>query len=258
MTMALPESRSYQRADGLSVFPRDEFASERLDYKPGQHAVFAGPTQRGKTSLAKTLLRYTATTSLPAYVAVSKPADKASREMVHELGFRQITSYPPPPRIKELMGDKPSGYVLWPDMRNPDNGMVIAATETRKLIRAVYADGAKGKKCILVLDDTVIKAKVLGLDTDMVMISTMSGAMGVGGWFFVQKPTDAGKIALWSFSQSEHIFITKDPDKRNRMRYNEIGGFDTSEVNRISQSLEPYQFLYLERTHGYMCIVDAK
>jgi hypothetical protein len=258
MTLSLPESRSYQRDDGLSVFPRDEFASERLDYKPGQHVVFAGPTQRGKTELAKTILRYTATPALPAYVAVSKPADKASRDIINDLGFRRITSYPPPPKMRELMGEKPSGYVLWPDMRNPDNGMIIAATETRKLIRSVYADGAKGKQCILVLDDTVIKAKVLGLDTDMVMISTMSGAMGVGGWFFVQKPTDAGKIALWAFSQSEHIFITKDPDKRNRERYNEIGGFDTKQVNQVSQTLKPYQFLYLERTHGYMCIVDAK
>ena len=90
------------------------------------------------------------------------------------------------------------------------------------------------------------------------MVLTMSGAMGIGGWFFVQKPTDAGKTSLWSFSQSDHIFIAKDPEKRNRERYNEIGGFDTREVEQACMTLEPYQFLYLERTHGYMCIIDSK
>lgn len=257
MTVA-PELEAYEREDGLLVVPREQFARERLDYNAGQHVLFAGPTQRGKTRLAKDLLKYVASPDLPAYVAVSKPADKASLEMVRDLGFRRIPSYPPTPKIKELLGDKPSGFVLWPDMRDPETGMSNAAVATHALIHHTYANGARGKKCILVLDDTVIKAKILNLDRDMVMIATMSSAMGIGGWFFIQKPTDAGKISLWSFSQSEHIFITKDPDKRNRQRYNEIGGFDTAAVDRAIQTLKPYQFLYLERTHGYMCVVDAK
>ena len=127
---------------------------------------------------------------------------------------------------------------------------------TRALIMGAYSDGTKNKKCILVLDDTVIKSKMLGLDQEMTMVATMAGAMGISGWFFVQKPTDAGKTALWSFSQSDHIFIARDPDKRNRERYTEIGGFDSKEVERVSQTLQTYQFLYLERKHRYMCIVD--
>jgi hypothetical protein len=111
---------------------------------------------------------------------------------------------------------------------------------------------------MLILDDTVIKSKVMGLDNHMTTVLTMSGAMGVGAWTFVQKPTGAGNTALWSFSQSEHIFLGKDPDRRNRERYAEIGGFSTKQVDAISQSLKPYQFLYLERSHGYMCIVDSK
>lgn len=257
MTVA-PEFEAYEREDGLLVVPREEFARDRFDYKAGQHVVFAGPTQKGKTRLAKDLLNHTASPELPAFVAVSKPADKASLEIMRDLGFRRIPDYPPTPKIKELMGDKPRGFVLWPDMRDPNTGMANAAASTHKLITHVYANGAKGKKCILVLDDTVIKAKILHLDNDMVMIATMSSAMGIGGWFFVQKPTDAGKISLWSFSQSEHIFIAKDPDKRNRQRYNEIGGFDTTMVERASLLLKPYQFLYLERTHGHICVVDSR
>jgi hypothetical protein len=92
----------------------------------------------------------------------------------------------------------------------------------------------------------------------MVMVITMSGAMGIGGWFFVQKPSDAGKAALWSYPNAEHVFISKDPVKRNRLYYADIGGFDSNEVSRIVLSLKAFQFLYLERSHGYMCIVDSK
>ena len=248
-----------QRDDGVWVFTRREFCQERWTYKAGQHVVFAGPTQNGKTQIAFQILEFTATPVLPAYVAVSKPRDKVTSEQGARLGYRRHNEYPFPPKIKEYFKEgKPSGYLMWPDMDDPETAMGNCQAQTRKLISHVYADGAKGKKCILVLDDTVTKSKVLMLDKDMVMVLTMSGAMGIGGWFFVQKPTGAGNTALWSFSQSDHLFIARDPDKRNRERYTEIGGFDTKEVERICLTLKRFQFLYLEREHRYMCIIDSE
>lgn len=258
MTETLAESAAYQRPDGLWVFPRAEFASERFIYKYGQHVVYTGPTQRGKTSLAFMLLEYTATPELPVYVAVCKPSDPVSAREGKRLGYRRVTDWPAPPKIKDYFSEKPSGYLVWPHLGNMTTDAQECARVTAALIDDVYSGGRKGKHAILMLDDTVIKSKVLNLDKEMVTVLTMSGAMGVGGWFFVQKPTDAGKAALWSYSQSEHVFITKDPDRRNRERYSEIGGFSAKELDQISQSLKPYQFLYLERTHGYMCIVDSK
>lgn len=260
MTSVMESSTAYQRDDGIWVFGRQEFRTYRWVYKPGQHVVFAGPTQRaGKTSLAFQLLEVTASPSVPAYVAVSKPTDKVTSEEGARLGYRRVSDYPFPPKIKEMFAEgKPSGYLIWPDMTNPETAMQNASDVTSRLIDGVYADGAKRKKCILVLDDTVTKSKVLGLDRQMVMIITMSGAMGVGGWFFVQKPSDAGKAALWSYPNAEHVFLSKDPVKRNRDYYNDIGGFDSNVVGRVSMSLKPFQFLYLERSHGYMCIVDSQ
>lgn len=258
--LSIEESAAYQRADGIWVIPRDEFRTRRWVYGAGQHVVFAGPTQRaGKTTLAFELLEYTATPDMPAYVAVSKPRDKVTTEKGAALGYRRVDTYPFPPKFKELLKEgKPSGYLIWPDMRDPDTAMINAQLVTSKLIDGIYADGAKGKQAILMLDDTVTKSKVLGLDRQMVMVITMSGAMGIGGWFFVQKPSDAGKAALWSYPNAEHVFISKDPVKRNRLYYADIGGFDSNEISRIVLSLKAFQFLYLERTHGYMCIVDSK
>lgn len=249
----------YQRSDGLWVICREEFARERFDYQPGQHIVFAGPTQRaGKTTLAFKLLEYSATPELPAYVAVSKPQDKTTRLEGARLGYRRTETWPIPPKFQEMWNGKPSGYLIWADMRDPDTAMIKCENLTRELIRWAYSQGARGKHCILVLDDTVVKSKVLHLDGDMIMIITMSGAMGIGGWFFIQKPTDAGRTALWSYPNAEKVLISKDPEKRNRIRYNEIGGFDSDQVYRATQLLQPYQFLYVERTHGYMCVVDSK
>jgi hypothetical protein len=252
---------AYQRSDGIWVFPRQEFRAERWDYKSGQHVVFAGPTQRaGKSTLAFCLLEYTATPHEPVYVAVSKPKDKVTSEQGARLGYRRVSDYPFPARIRDIIDKegKPSGYLIWPDMTNPTTAMQNASDVTSRLIDGVYSKGAKNEKCILYLQDTVTKSKVLNLDRQMVMIITMSGAMGIGGWFEVQKPSDAGKTALWSYPNAEHVFISKDPVKKNRDYYSDIGGFDGNIVARVSMSLEKYQFLYLERSHGYMCIVDSE
>lgn len=259
MTQTAEESRAYQRDDGMWVFPREEFASQRVEIRKDHHVVFAGPTRKGKTQLAFKLLEYTATPDRPAYVAVSKPEDPVSAAEGKRLGYRRIPDFPPDPKIREMFREgKPSGYLIWPDMRKPETSASNAADVTRRLINAAYTDGAKRKPSILVLDDTPTKSMILGIDHEMVMVATMGGAMGVTGWYFVQKPTGAGKAAIWAYGAAEHVFITRDPDKRNRERYREIGGIDVGRVDQISMTLQPYQFLYLERTHGYMCIVDAK
>jgi len=254
-TLAIPT----QREDGLWVIPREEFARERFDYKPGQHVVFGGPTQRaGKTTLAFKLLEYVATPELPAYVAVSKPKDPVSSREGARLGYRRLDEWPPTPRIRDMMNGKPSGYLVWPKFGDMNTDIAKASQVTAQLLGDVYTNGVRNKQGILVLDDTVVKSKILGLDGEMITIIAMAGAMGIGGWFFVQKPTSVGQTALWSYPNAEHVFLSKDPEKRNRIRYNEIGGFDSTLVYTATQQLEPYQFLYLERTHGFICVVDAK
>jgi hypothetical protein len=241
------------------VFGRDEFAAEYFDYDPGQHVVFCGPTQRaGKTTLCFKLLEYTATPDCPAYIAVSKPRDPVTEREMKRLGYRKVETWPVEPKVGELFNGKPSGYVIWPKFGDMDKDTDRAAQITGTLLRDRYAQGVKGKKGILVCDDTVVKSKLLNLDREMTTHIAMAGAMDLGGWYFVQKPTDSGRAAIWAYGNSEHIFISNDPDKRNRARYDEIGGFDAHQVDAISQRLKPYQFLYLKRSGTRMCIVDSK
>lgn len=245
----------------VTVIPRRLFAQSYWRYKPGEHVAFGGPTQRGKTTLAFDLLEYTATPELPAYVSVSKPDDNTSAQRGAKLEFRRVSEWPPPPSFNEvILREKPSGYLVWPKFGDMDKDVVNASNVTRALMMERYSAGARGKKKakgILVMDDTMIKAKVLGLDREMTTILAMAGAMGIGLWTFVQKPTDSGRTAVWAYSQSEHIFIAKDKDARSVMRYDEIGGQDPRLVAAILPTLKPYQFVYLKQTEGYLCIVDA-
>lgn len=253
--------QAYRRPDGLWVIGRTEFGSERFDYNAGDHVVLAGPSKRGKTELAFALLRYTATPELPAYVAVSKPTDKVTAERGEELGFRRVRDWPVPPQLRELWDGHPSGYVIWPEFGDISGDMERAAGVTARLMADRYTASARGEKRsagILVMDDTMVKAKIMGLDRQMVTILAMAGAMRIGLWVFIQKPTDSGRTTLWAYENGDHYFFTKGGDARMLARYVEIAGEKGPIVKAVVPTLERYQFLYFDKTHGYVCIVDSR
>ena len=240
------------------TFPRDEFASTRFNYQPGEHVLFAGPSQQaGKTTLAFKLLEYQATPEFPAWVIVSKPKDPVTSREGTRLGFRRVDTWPVERKVQELWDGKPRGYLIWPHFGDIDTDAERASRVSAAVFRDRYAAGVKGDKGIIVADDTVVKSKLLGLDRYMTTHLAMAGAMDVGGWYFVQKPTGSGQAALWSYGNSSHIFLSRDKDRRNRLRYDEIGGVDRGLVGEITQNLKPFQFLYLNGK-GEMCIVDSK
>lgn len=256
MTMQVNESGAYQRDDGLWVFPRKEFINERFRYKPGNHIVFGGPSQNGKTSLAFDLLEVCATVDCPAYIAVSKPRDPVTEKRGRELDFRRVADWPPPGNPRDFFREKPRGYIIWPQFGDLDTDVIRSREITRRVIEDRYAAGVKNKKGILVLDDTYVKTKVLKLDREMTTIHAMAGAMGIGAWTFVQKPTGAGETPIMAYGACEWAFLFSDPDKRSRQRYDEIGGLDPHYVGQKVMTLKKFQCLALQRTGRHICIVD--
>lgn len=257
----MEEQESYQRPDGITVISRRPFARDYFDYKPGQHVVFGGPSQHGKTSLAFDLLEYNANPDFPAYLPVSKPQDPVTAKRGAELGFRRVTDWPPPVKISEMMGGKkPPGYLIWPPFGDLNTDMIRCADVTEKVLMERYAHGASKKNTggILVMDDTMVKAKIMGLDKHMVTILAMAGAMKIGEWVFVQKPTDSGRTTLWGYEMSEHVFLTKGGDDKMLARYSEIVGSENGRIAKeVIPTLKPFQFLYVHKGKGYICIVGA-
>jgi hypothetical protein len=252
------EIESYVRPDGITVIKRRAFCSQYWDYKPGEHVVFGGPSKRGKTELAFDLMEFTAFPELPAYVAVSKPKDPVTARRGMELGYRRVKEWPPSRTFKELLGEKPSGYLIWPSFGDIDTDFDRCATVTARLLGDRYTAGVKNQHGILVMDDTMVKAKIMKLDRQMVTILAMAGAMGIGLWVFIQKPTDSGSTTLWAFENADHEFFTKGGDARMLQRYVEIAGENGPIVKAVVPTLDEFQFLYMHKTQGFICIVDAK
>ena len=251
-----------ERPDGVQVFQRRNFCRDFFHYKPGEHVVFGGPSTRGKTTLAFDLLEYNVNPDFPAYVSVSKPQDPVTAQRGAELGFRRVSEWPPPRRVQEIFGgQKPSGYLVWSQFGDMNTDMDRAAKVTQALIDDRYANGARKTKDqggILVMDDTMVKAKILGLDDRMVTILAMAGAMKLAIWLFVQKPTDSGRTTMWGYENATHLFFTKGGDRRMLDRYVEIIGDKGPIAKRIIPTLKPYEFLYIHKVEGWMCIVGAK
>lgn len=254
--MAFNGRAPYTGPEGLLVVPRKMFCAQYFYYKPGQHVIFGGPSTKGKTRLSFDLMEYIVTPELPAYVAQSKPTDKETKEGGQRLGFRAVTDWPVPPKLKEMWDGKPTGYIICPKFGDISEDMPRCASITARLLADRYTAGVKGKKGILVMDDTMVKAKILGLDNQMVTIIAMAGAMGIGEWVFVQKPTDSGKITLWAYENGIHYFFTKGGDARMLQRYAEIAGEHGPIIKKVVPQLKEYQFLYMHKYEGWICIVD--
>lgn len=254
------DQESFIRDDGVTWISRRPFCRDYFPYKAGQHVVFGGPSTRGKTTLAFDCLEYIANPNLPAYLAVSKPQDPVTAQRGQELNFRLTQEWPPPPKMSEVFGGrKPNGYLIWPQFGDLNTDMERCGEITEKLIMERYANGVnpRNKGGILVMDDTMVKAKIMGLDRSMVTILAMAGAMKLGLWVFVQKPTDSGRTTTWAYEQATHLFFTKGGDARMLNRYVEILGEHGALAKRIIPTLQPYEFLYCHKVEGYMCIVGA-
>lgn len=247
------------RPDGIAIFNRQVFARDYFHFKKGQHVLFGGPTGRGKTELAFELVQHIATPEYPAYIAVSKPNDPVSVSWGERLGYRRISDFPANKKVSELkiFNGPPSGYLVWPRFGNIDLDIPNATRVHGKLLSQTYVDGAKGHSCMLIMDDTMVKAKVMNLDGQMVTILAMAGAMGISLWVFVQKPTDSGRTTVWGYEQATHFFFTKGGDEKMLKRYAEIAGEKGPIVMQVVPTLEPYQFLYFHKYENFICIVDA-
>lgn len=245
----------------MTVIAREAFCRDYFHYKAGEHVVFGGPSTHGKTTLAFDLMKYVATSEFPAYLAVSKPSDPVTMTRGKELGFRFVDDWPPSPKLAELMGgQKPAGYIVWTQFGDLHTDMERCAEVTERLLMDRYSAGAsrKNKGGLLVMDDTMVKAKIMGLDRPMVTILAMAGAMKLGLWIFVQKPTDSGRTTTWGYEQATHLFFTKGGDERMLRRYVEILGENGPLAKKVIPTLDHFQFLYVHKVEGYMCIVEAK
>ena len=240
-------------------FTRGEFLSRRWRYKAGESVALLGPTQDGKTTLIFQLLQVTARPELPATVLVMKPRDPTPATWTRHLGFVETATWPPRPR--RPWEPKPSGYTLWP--RHTFNVETDNAHLTRQFERAIRDGYAKGN-CIVVADEVYgILAELDGLEDDLIALWSRGAGMGAGLWAATQRPAGSAGHGVpgFMYSNSQHLFLGRDPDARSRQRYGEIGGTDPRLLSQAVMKLRKYEFIYVHKGDAqggpYLAVVEA-
>lgn len=235
----------------IQRFERTEFLTERWRYETGEHVTFIAPTGNGKTTLAGQLLEVTATEERPAVVFVIKPKDDTAVKLTKRNGYKRLSTWPP---VKSPWKPQPPGYTLWPRHNLYD------PRQTRERHAEIFGYAlldcnAKGSR-IIFADELYTLDKRMHLEEELVSVWTTGRSMGCGLWGATQRPTH---VPLWAYSQASHMFLSYDPDKRARDRYGEIGGMDPDLIEAGCESLDEYEWLYvnLKGRQSTICVVGS-
>jgi hypothetical protein len=245
---------------------RRTFVSQYWDYNAGEHVTLIQPTQGGKTHMAGDLLA-DLVGEVPATMLVMKPRDRTPAAVTRRLGYKEVASWPPPPRWP--WDPAPPGYTLWPKQSLTDIEADNAHLK-HEFSKALYDAYGTGDQ-IVFADEVYGLVAELGLARELTMLWTRGGGMGAGLWAATQKPSGTqhgGSIPTFMYSASTHLFLGKDTDERNRNRFGEIGGVDPREVSEIVRDLQLHKItdelgkphfiseqLYIDKRGPYLAIV---
>ena len=224
-----------QPEEGAPVVPwADWYAEKWHTWRQGQHQLFVGPTQSGKTTLARQLAR------LRNYVVVfgTKAYDESLDAFLDE-GYRRITQWPP--RKKDLEPDEAGDVrlILWPKIKSiPD--LWEYKPVYSKCLNSIFIEG----RWTLVLDEGIWLADKGGLDLgkEISAIAYGSASNKVSMCLLTQRPSGLPRIS-WSSVTDAHIFHTGVTTDVRELA--SLGTYDPADVKRVVQRLEGRQFLDL-------------
>ena len=155
---------------------------ERRENGQGEHRLFIGPTQSGKSLLARELVLHGR-----KFVVVmgTKPKDKTLDEYI-EAGFIRIDHWPPIP--KDFRDQQPgmARFILWPKIKEIGDALKHRPLY-KKALDAIYVDG----NWTVVVDETLFfsdKAEGLGLGATLAMMAYGGASNGISMMFLMQRP----------------------------------------------------------------------
>lgn len=202
---------------GIPVAPWEQLLP-RMAWRQGEHVALVGPTGRGKTTLALSLLW------LRKWVTIfgTKPAD-STLEAMTRLGYKKIRAWPPP-------SDENRRVILWPRWITPADN----ARQRQAITTALASIWRQGRWCLFV-DDVQYLDKTLGLGRELQALWVQARALDVSLVAGTQRPRH---VPLEMWSQSTHFFIWKATDADDLRRIAGIGGVDPDIIRGAVRSLE--------------------
>jgi hypothetical protein len=241
MTLAPTEAAERFARLRLSVEPPpvvewEPFYTSRWRHsRQGQHQLFVGPTQSGKTLLCRQIARL----RNPGVMLGTKPVDDSLDEYVEE-GYVRIDHWPPRGSDYRKLSDPDIvRFILWPK---------IVKREQLRGHRPAFKDCLdsifiEGRWCIVADEGLWLCAKKgLDLGTEIGDIAYGSASNKVSLYLCVQRPANIPPIAWTSVSDAYIFHMGRTDDVRELAS---LGIYPPGDVIKVVQSLRGHEFLYL-------------
>jgi hypothetical protein len=242
----------------IQHFGLEEFRTRRFVYRSGHHLAAYGPTQQaGKSTLIMALLEIVAIQlGIRSTVLCMKHSDKVVSHWTRRLNFVETPCWPPRPKLGHL---HPPGHTLWP-RQSITNVEADNALLKREFTQAILWNRTHVPS-VTVADEIYGLIAELQLRTLLTAVITRDSGAGHGMWYASQKPSGTQGVSMpgFLFNSSQHMFLSNDGEKRNRVRYGEIAcGIDPQAIEREVLRLAPFSWLYIRRgSPPFWCVVDA-
>ena len=202
--------------------------------RQGQHKLFVGPTQSGKTTLARVMLR------MRKYVVVlgTKPKDASLDKYVAE-GYRRITQWPPRPSDIKPDRDGNVRLILWPEI-NAYTDLRRHRDTYARCLADIFTEGGWALGCDEGL--WVASRKGLGLDSELADIAYGAASNNVSLHLCIQRPAGLSRVTWSSVSDAYvfHLGVTNDVRELAS-----LGTYTPADATVAIRNLRGHQFLRL-------------
>jgi hypothetical protein len=210
-------------------------------WKQGDHILDVGPTQSGKSLLARELVL-----NGRKFVVVlgTKPKDKTLDEYI-AAGFVRIDHWPPIPKDFRDQQEGMARFILWPKIKEVGDALKHRGLY-KKALDQIYVDG----NWTVVVDETLFfcdNSHGLGLGSTLAMLAYGGASNGISMMFLMQRPAGVPRI-LWQSCTTAllfHMGVTNDVREMAS-----LGTVPPRAVVQTIQHLEGHTFLDLPLRAG--------
>ena len=204
----------------------------------GSHVLFDGPTQSGKTVLARYLAR------LRQFVVVfgTKPVDGSLDEYLAE-GYTRIEQWPPTKKQWREGGwdNKEARFILWPDIKKRDD---LRAPRHREQYAKCLDDAFINGNWTLVIDEGLWMSSRTGLNLGQQLADIAYGGAsnGVSMYLLLQRPSGVPRVT-WSSVMDAMLFHSGVTNDLRELA--SLGTYEPKAAIDAVKGLRGHSFLHL-------------